>query len=115
MSNMKNSVLLIGNLGGDPVLSELTNGGKLARLSLATNEFYRNKDGEMVQKTEWHRCIAWGKLAEKMNDKLSKGKKVAVRGKLTYRTFEDKDGKQRTLSQIEVKEYTLMEKEKARA
>ena len=115
MSNMKNSVLLIGNLGGDPVLSELTNGGKLTRLSLATNEYYRNKGGEMVEKTEWHRCIAWGKLAVRMRDKLSKGKKVAVCGKLTYRSYEDKEGKQRTLSQVEVQEYTILDKQEPQA
>jgi len=115
MSKMKNSVLLMGNLGGDPIFSELSNGGKLTRLSLATNEFYRNKEGEMVKKTEWHRCIAWGKLAERMNDKLRKGSSVAVRGKLTYRSYEDKDGNQRTLPQVEVQEYSILNKEKPQA
>lgn len=111
MSNMKNSVLLMGNLGGDPVISEFSNGGKLARLSLATHEFYRDKNGELIEKTEWHRCIAWGKLAEKIKDRLRKGSRIAVRGKLTYRSYEDKDGKQRTLPQIQITEYTVMEKE----
>jgi single-strand DNA-binding protein len=108
---MKNSVLLMGNLGGDPVISEFSNGGKLTRLSLATHEYYRDKSGELIEKTEWHRCIAWGKLAEKINERLRKGSRIAVRGKLTYRSYEDKEGKQRTLSQIEIKEYTVLEKE----
>ena len=110
MSNMKNSVLLMGNLGSDPVYAELSNGGKLARLSLATNEYYRDKQGELVKKTEWHRCVAWGKLAEKINERLRKGNRVVVRGKLTYHSFEDKEGKQRTMSQIEMQEYSVLEK-----
>ena len=112
MTNMRNSVLLMGHLGGDPQISKLQNGGMLARLSLATNEVYRNQKGDKVTKTEWHRCIAWGKTAELMNKLLAKGKQIAVRGKLTYNTYEDKDGIRRTTPQVVVQEFVLMSKDK---
>ncbi len=109
MSNMRNSVLLMGNLGGDPEFSKFENGTMRALVSLATSESYRNKNGDLVTKTEWHRCKAWGKMAERMNSVLRKGKKVALRGKLTYNSYEDKDGNQRYSTEIVVEEFELME------
>lgn len=107
--NMRNSVLLMGNLGSDPEFSKFENGRMLARISLATNETYRNKNGDTVTKTEWHRCIAWGKTAELMNKLLNKGKRIAVRGKLTYSAYEDKEGVQRYSTEIVVDEFELMD------
>lgn len=104
--------MLIGNLGADPEFTELSNGGKMLRFNLATNENYRDKKGEWVEKTEWHRCVAWRNKAEWMRDRLRKGVRVAVRGKLTYYSYEDKDGKSRRTSQIEVSEYTILNKAK---
>lgn len=112
MSRMKNNVLLIGNLGADPEFAELTNGGKMLRFNLATNDSYRNKKGEWVDKTEWHRCVAWRAQAERMRDRLRKGVRVAIRGKLTYYDYQDKEGVQRRSSQVEVFEYTILDKAK---
>ena len=108
MSNLSNSVLLMGNLGRDPELTQYDNGRKRAQFSLATHDYYRNQNGEMVTKTDWHRCVAWGKNAERLNELLSKGKKVAVRGKISYNSYEDKEGVSRTIAQVEVKEFFLM-------
>ena len=107
--NMRNSVLLMGNLGGDPEFSKFENGTMRTLISLATSETYKNKNGDLVTKTEWHRCKAWGKTAERMNNLLRKGKKVAIRGKLTYSSYEDKEGNQRYSTEIVVDEFELME------
>lgn len=107
--NMRNSVLLMGNLGADPEFSKFENGTMRTRFSVATDETYRNKNGDMVTKTEWHRCVAWGKTAERMNKLLSKGKRVAIRGKLTYNAYEDKEGNQRYSTDVVVDEFELME------
>ena len=108
MANLSNSVLLMGNLGRDPELVQYENGRKRTKFSLATKDYFRNKDGEMVTKTDWHLCVAWGKNAERLNDLLSKGKKVAVRGKLNYNSYEDKEGVSRTIAEVEVREFFLM-------
>lgn len=106
--NMKNSVTLMGNLGQDPEFNKYENGTMMARFSLATNETYQNKNGETVTKTEWHRCVAWGKTAERVNKVLNKGNKVAVLGRLSYSSYEDKEGKQRYSTDIVVEDFELM-------
>lgn len=108
MNNIRNSVFLIGNLGQDPEMRTTVNGKTLTRFSLATNEVYRNQQGERVTETQWHRLIAWGKLGELLNSLLSKGRSVAVRGKLTYNSYEDKEGQKRLFSEIVVQEFTLL-------
>ncbi|HMO39591.1 MAG TPA: single-stranded DNA-binding protein [Saprospiraceae bacterium] len=108
MNGIRNSVTLIGNLGKDPELRQLPNGSWVARLSLATNEIYKNQKGDKITETQWHNLVAWGKTAELMNNLLKKGKEVAVRGKLTYRNYQDKDGVQRSVSEILVNEFTLL-------
>lgn len=108
MNNLKNSVLLIGNLGQDPELRTLDSGKQVANVSLATNETYRNQNGDKVTSTEWHRLVGWGKTAELMGSLFAKGKEVAVRGKITYRSYEDKEGIKRYLSEIVVQEFVLL-------
>jgi single-strand DNA-binding protein len=108
MNGIRNNVMLIGNLGKDPELKQLPSGSWVANLSLATNETYKNQKGEKVTSTQWHRLVAWGKTAEMMNDLLKKGKEVAVKGKLTYRDYEDKDGIKRYISEILVSEFMLL-------
>lgn len=108
MNGIKNNVMLIGNLGQDPELKQLQNGTWVARLSLATNETYKNQKGEKVTSTQWHKLVAWGKTAEMMNNLLKKGKEVAVRGKLTYRDYEDKEGVKRYVSEILVNEFAML-------
>ena len=74
-------------------------------MSLATNDYYRNKEGEKVEETQWHNLVAWGKKAEVMARILKKGNEVAIQGKLTHRTYEDKDGKTRYFSEVVVHDF----------
>jgi single-strand DNA-binding protein len=108
MNSIRNGVTLIGNLGKDPDLKKLDSGTIVARLSLATNESYRNQKGERVTSTQWHTLVAWGKTAELMNEQLKKGKEIAVRGKLTYRNYEDKNGVARSIPEIVVTEFVMI-------
>ena len=108
MNSIRNSVLLIGNLGKDPEYKTLENGKSFARVSLATNEVYRNQKGDKVTSTQWHTCVAWGKKADLMTELLHKGKEVVIKGKLTYRNYEDKEGVTRYLSEILVDEFVML-------
>ena len=110
MNNLKNSVQLMGYLGADPDFKKLENGSSLAKFRMATNEIYTNKNGDRVETTYWHNCIGWGKQAEVMNQILRKGKEVLVRGKLTYNTYEDKQGNTRHVPEIVVNEFSLTSK-----
>ncbi len=108
MSTIRNSVTLIGHLGRDPEVKTFESGRTKARLSLATNELYRNEKGEAVTTTQWHVCVAWGKLAERMQESLKKGKEIIVKGKLTYSTYEDKSGVKRVSPEVVVEEFLMM-------
>ena len=92
---MKNSVQLIGHVGQEPEIKNLETGKKLANISIATNEVYYKENGDKVEKTEWHRVTAWGKTAEIIEKYVTKGKEIAVEGKLTHRSYDDKDGVKR--------------------
>ena len=74
MSSLRNKVQLIGNLGNDPEILNLETGSKLAKFSIATNESYKNKNGERVTDTQWHNVVAWGKTAEIIENYVTKGK-----------------------------------------
>jgi len=100
MSAIQNKVQLIGNLGKDPEIKNLTSGKIKANFSLATSEVYRNGNGEKVTDTQWHNVIAWGKTAEIVENYLQKGNKVAVEGKLIHRVYEDKDGQKKYITEI---------------
>ena len=108
MSNLRNKVQLIGNVGQEPSTTNLDNGKKVARLSLATNEHYKNNKGEKVQATDWHTVVAWGKTAEIIENYVSKGKEIAVEGKLTSRFYEDKEGVKRYVTEVLASEILLM-------
>lgn len=110
MNSIKNSVTLIGNLGKDPEFKQLQGGRAVARFSLATNETYRNQKGDKVTTTQWHTLVAWGKTAETMSTLLKKGKEVIVHGKLTYRSYEDKDGITRSIPEVVVDEFVMLDK-----
>jgi len=110
MNAMKNRVQLIGNVGQDPEIRTLENGRKLAHMSIATNEIYKNDKGEKVEQTEWHRITAWGKTAEIIEKFVVKGKEVAVNGKLTHRSYDDKNGEKRYVTEIIVNEILLLSK-----
>ena len=89
-------------------LRTLKSGSKVARFSLATNEYYKNKKGEKEQSTEWHTVVAWGKTAEIVEKYVVKGKEVGVSGKLKSRSYEDKDGIKRYVTEIEANEILLL-------
>ena len=108
MYALKNKVQLIGNLGNAPEVKTLESGKKMARFSVATNEIYRNAKGEKVTETQWHNLIAWGKVAEIVEKFLTKGKEVAIEGKLINRSYNDKDGNKQYVTEIQVNELLLL-------
>jgi len=108
MNNLRNQVQLVGHLGKDVDIKELSNGRKVATASLATKDIYQNKKGEKVIETQWHKIIGWGKNASNMENFLRKGKEVAVRGKLTYRKYTDKNGTTKYFTEVDVSELLLV-------
>lgn len=111
MNTLRNSVQLIGNLGQKPELINLENGKKLTKFSLATNETFKNGKGEKQTITAWHNIIAWGKTAELVEMFLDKGKEIAIKGKLTYNNYEDKNGNKRVKTEIVVYEIMMFGKQ----
>jgi single-strand DNA-binding protein len=112
MSNLKNKVQLIGRLGQSPEVKHLESGKTVANFSLATNEKYKNAKGELIENTEWHNLVAWGKTAEIIEKYVQKGSEIAIEGKLTSRSWEDKDGNKRYTTEVVVNELLLMGKPK---
>jgi len=108
MSTLRNKVQLIGNLGNDPEIITLENGKKLAKFSLATNETYKNGQGEKITETQWHNIIAWNKTADIVATYVKKGKEIALEGKLTSRSYETKDGEKRYITEVVVSEVLLL-------
>jgi single-strand DNA-binding protein len=108
MYALKNKVQLIGNVGNNVEVKSTENGKKLARFSIATNEIYRNAKGEKVNETTWHNIIAWGKVAEIAEKFLHKGSEVALEGKLTNRSYNDKDGNKKYICEVQVNELLLL-------
>lgn len=108
MNALRNKVQLIGHVGNDPEIKNLEGDRKLANMSLATNETYRNDKGEKVEDVQWHRLVAWGKTAEIIEKYVSKGKEIAVEGKLVHRTYDDKNGDKRSTTEIVVNELLLL-------
>ena len=108
MNTLRNKVQLIGNLGNAPEVRNTENGKKLARFSVATNENYRNAKGEKVTETQWHNVVAWGKVAEIAEKYLAKGSEVAVEGKLVSRSYTDKDGNKKYITEIQVHDLLML-------
>ena len=108
MSTLKNKVQLIGNVGNAPETKTLESGKKVANFSLATNEFYKNSEGEKVQNTQWHNIVAWGKIAEIVEKYVGKGKEVAIEGKLTSRSYETETGEKRYVTEAVADEILLL-------
>jgi single-strand DNA-binding protein len=108
MNALRNKVQLIGHAGNDPEIKNFDGGRKLANLTLATNESYKNEKGEKVEETQWHRVVAWGKTAEIFEKYVVKGKEIAVEGKLTHRSYDDKNGEKRYITEVVVNEVLLL-------
>lgn len=108
MNNLRNRVQLIGHLGMNPEVKTLETGSKLAKFSIATNESYKNAQGEKVTETEWHNIIAWNKTAELVEQYLQKGREVALEGKLTTRSWTDEQGNKKYMTEVVCNEILLL-------
>lgn len=108
MNALRNKVQLIGNLGVNPEVKEFEGGKKLAKFSLATNEYYKNAKGEKVTDTQWHNLIAWGNSANYIEKYLKKGMEVAVEGKLVNNNYTDKNGVKRYVTEVHVNEVMIL-------
>jgi single-strand DNA-binding protein len=104
MNSLRNSVRLIGNLGGTPEVKELNQGKKMAKFSLATTENYKDADGNKVSETQWHNIVAWGRQADFAQKYLEKGNQIAIEGKLLTRVYVDREGIKRYFTEINVNE-----------
>lgn len=113
MKNLKNQVRLIGNAGALPVLKTFENGQSNVRFSLATNDYYKDKKGETQTTTEWHNIVAWGKTAELISKLVTKGSELAIEGRLSSRSYEDKEGNTRYITEVIVNEFMLLGAKKA--
>lgn len=105
MNSLRNSVRLVGNLGMDPEVKTFDTNRKLAKLSLATKESYKNNKGERVTDTQWHNLVIWGPQAQVAEDLLKKGDEIAVEGRIATSNYTDKDGNKRYITEIVVNEF----------
>ena len=103
-----NKVVLVGHLGGDPETRYTPSGAAVANFNMATNESWRDASGELQDKTEWHRCVMFGKSAELAGELLKKGQLVYVEGKLQTRNWEDKDGVKRYTTEVVCDMFTML-------
>ena len=109
---MLNRVTLIGNLGKDPEIRRLENGAVVAKFSLATNEYYRDKTDQLQQVTEWHDIVCWRALAEQAERILKKGRLVYIEGKLAHREYTTQDGQKRYITEILASTLKVLDREK---
>ena len=108
MNTLRNKVQLIGNLGQDPEIRSFDNGKVCARFSLATTDAYRDADGNKVTETQWHNIVAWGNLAKTIEKYLVRGSEVAVEGKLTHRSYDDKEGNKRYYTEVVMNDMVML-------
>ncbi len=108
MSRSLNKAILIGNLGSDPEIRTTGNGAKVAQFSIATSRKWTNNSGEQQEKTEWHRVVAWSKLADVVERYVKKGQQVYVEGEIQYRSYEDKDGVTKYSTEINARELMML-------
>lgn len=113
MNALRNSVRLIGHLGDDPKIKKFDGEKSVANFSVATNENFRDHTGNKKSETTWHKLVAWGRQAEFAEKYLKKGSEVAVEGKLTNRSYEDKNGETHFVSEIVVNEIMMLDKKGA--
>ena len=108
MNALRNKVQLIGRLGDKIEMKTLESGKVVGRVNIATNEVYRNAKGEKVTETQWHNIVAWGKVAELAEKYLAKGSEVAIEGKLINRSYTDKDGVKKYITEVQLNELLLL-------
>ena len=105
-----NKVMLIGHLGKDPEVTNLESGVTVAKFSMATSESYKDKDGQRVDQTEWHNIVVWRKLAEIAEQYLKKGSLIFLEGKIRSRSWDDKDGNKKYMTEIVADNFTMLDK-----
>ena len=109
MKTITNSVKLIGRLGQDPEFINLEGGKQVCKFPFATSQTYKNREGERITKTQWHQIVIWNGLAELASNMLSKGKQVALEGQINYRSYEDKEGVTRYVTEIVCDEMLILD------
>ena len=114
MSSLRNKAILIGNLGQDPEIKTLESGKKVAHFRLATKDGFKNSDGQRIQETTWHNIVAWNGLADTASKYLKKGKEVALEGRIVYRTYEDKNGATRFITEIVLDDFLFLQSSKGK-
>ena len=112
MNSIQNRVNLIGHLGKDPEIFKFKEDKVKTSFSIATTDNYKNEKGDRVSETQWHNIVAWGKTAEIVEKFLKKGSKVAVEGKLTSRSWDDKEGNKRYITEVVVHEILMLDPSK---
>jgi single-strand DNA-binding protein len=110
MNNLRNKVNLIGRLGVQPETMEFETGRKLVRFSLATNDRYKNKNGEWQEDVQWHNVTVWGKVADRAEKMLEKGQEILLEGKISYQSYENQQGEKRYSTVIEGNDFMLLNK-----
>lgn len=105
-----NKVILLGNLGRDPELKYTPSGAAVANFTIATNETWKDKDGQKQEHTEWHRIVVWGKLAEICGEYLHKGRQVYVEGSIRTRTYKDREGNEKSVTEIKADNMVMIGK-----
>ena len=106
-----NKVILVGNLGRDPEMRKLEGGVTRVNFSLATTEYYKDKEGRRIEQTEWHNIVFWRSAAENAERLLKKGNTVYIEGKLQTRKWQDKDGVQRNITEIVGESFQLIKRQ----
>ena len=110
MKALRNKVQLIGRLGQEPEVLTFDDGGKIAKFSMATDDSYKDKQGQKVERTQWHNVIVRGGLVNIVENYVTKGQEIAIEGKLTSRSWDDKDGNKRYVTEVMVNELLLLGK-----
>ena len=110
MNTLRNKVQLIGFMGKDADVKHFDNGKVVASFTMATSESYKNASGKKVTDTQWHNLVAWGKQAEVIEKYTKKGSEIAIEGKLVSRTYEDKEGIKRYITEVFINELLLIGK-----
>jgi single-strand DNA-binding protein len=108
MNSLRNKVSLIGRVGAQPEVVKFDSGKTLVRFALATNERYKNKEGEWQEQTQWHNITAWGKTADLISKLAQKGQELVVEGKLVNNNYETKEGEKRYSTTIELNEFLIL-------
>jgi single-strand DNA-binding protein len=103
-----NKAMLIGNLGSDPEIRTTGNGTRVAQFSVATSRRWNDRSGQQQEKTEWHRIVVWDKLVEIVEKYVKKGDRLYVEGEIEYRSYEDKDGNTKYITEIRAREVVLL-------